>query len=231
MKTPFKAVICCCAMFSGASIAGGMHEPLIGMMKLDQLERQHSDEGDATAWNGYAWLGYDLDKVWIKSKGARAEGATQDSEFQLLYSRAISAFWDVQFGWRHDALPRPNRDWVALTLHGLSPYFIETELEFFANESGDVQARFNAEYEYLFTQRLILSPELEVTLNGYNDLERGEGSGLADVEAGLRLRYEIRREFAPYLGVSWEKAFGHTADMHDEEASETQWVAGLRIWY
>jgi copper resistance protein B len=232
MKKYASIIFLLSPLWGGVVYAGAMHEPLISMVKIDQLEYQKNDDQSPMVWDAYAWAGYDLDKIWIKTEGERVDGRTEASEFQLLYSRAITAFWDVQVGWRHDAQPRPNRDWAVITLHGLAPYFLETDAELFVGDSGRSQARLKVEYEYLFSQRLVLSPKIELTVNGYNDEQRGEGSGLSATEAGVRLRYEIRREFAPYLGINWRKKFGATADYaRDEDERSAQWVAGIRAWY
>ena len=147
---------------------------------------------------------------------------------------AIAPFWDVQVGVRQDLKPSPEREWGVIGIQGLAPYFFEIDAALFVGDSGDTAARLSAEYEWMFTQKVVLSPEVSVNFYGQNDMHRQTGSGLADAQAGLRLRYEIRREFAPYIGVNWTKSFGNTADFvreHDESTSDTQWVAGVRAWF
>lgn len=221
--------------FSGASFAMGVDDdPLIGMFKIDQLEIRDTDAGNVTAWKADAWLGKDLHKLWFKTEGEYHDGETEEAELQLLYSKALSPYWDVQAGWRRDQRPKPTRDWLALGIMGLAPYLFETDLALFIGEEGRSAARLDAEYEYLFTQRLILTPEFEVNLYGKDDPELGIGAGISDVSLGLRLRYEIRREFAPYAGVHWTGLYGDTADYAkaaDEDTSEAVWVAGIRAWF
>ncbi|MCB1727488.1 MAG: copper resistance protein B, partial [Gammaproteobacteria bacterium] len=153
---------------------------------------------------------------------------------QALYSRAIAPYWDLQVGWRHDIRPKPDRDWLAIGFEGLAPYWFEVDAAAFIGEGGQVGARLEAEYEWMFTQRWVLSPELKVNLHTKNDEATGTGSGLSDTELGLRLRYEIRREFAPYIGVNWVKKYGNTADFARDEGEDTddvQFVAGVRAWF
>ena len=130
--------------------------------------------------------------------------------------------------------PEPSRDWLAIGFQGLAPYWFEIDTALFIGKDSRVGARFQAEYEILFTQKLILTPELEMVFLSKDDEEVGAGSGLSDIGLGLRLRYEIRREFAPYIGINWERVYGNTADFaRDEgvEISETQFVVGVRAWF
>ncbi|MEW8460401.1 MAG: copper resistance protein B, partial [Candidatus Thiodiazotropha endolucinida] len=136
--------------------------------------------------------------------------------------------------WRRDLIPDPERDWLVIGLKGLAPYLFEVDASLFAGESGQIGVRLDAEYEYLFTQRLVLTPEIEVNLHTKDDEEVGIGSGLSDLSLGLRLRYEVKREFAPYVGVNWSKRFGDTADYAREEGedvSDLEWLVGVRAWY
>ena len=221
--------------FSAAALAMGIEDdPLIGMLKIDQLEVRDTDAGNVTAWKADAWLGKDLHKLWLKTEGKYHEGKTEDTELQLLYSRALSPFWDVQAGWRRDQRPTPTRDWLALGIMGLAPYLFETDLALFIGEGGRSAARLDAEYEYLFSQRLVLTPEVEMNLYSKDDPELGIGAGLSDVSLGLRLRYEIRREFAPYIGIHWSGLYGGTADYAKAaggDTTESVWVAGFRAWF
>ena len=221
--------------FSGATLAMGMEDdPLIGMVKIDQLEVRDTDTGNVTAWKADAWLGRDLNKLWLKTEGEYFEGETEEAELQLLYSRALSPFWDVQAGWRRDLRPTPTRDWLALGIMGLAPYLFETDLALFIGEGGRSAARLDAEYEYLLSQRLVLTPEVEMNLYSKDDPELGIGAGLSDVSLGLRLRYEIRREFAPYIGIHWIGLYGDTANYTKTaggDTSELMWVAGFRAWF
>lgn len=221
--------------FSSTLFAVGMEDdPLLAMLMIEQLEVRDTDEGNVTAWNAEAWLGKDLQKLWLKTEGEYHDGETEEAELQLLYSQALSSFWNSQIGWRRDLRPKPTRDWLALGIKGLAPYMFDVDLALFIGEEGRSSARLDAEYEYLFTQRLILSPEVEANLYGKDDPELGIGAGLSDVTLGLRLRYEIRREFAPYVGVQWSGLYGDTADFAEAaggDTSESMWVAGIRAWF
>ncbi len=220
---------------SGSALAGGMNDdPFLFMLKMDKLEFRDADEGTALVWDAQAWAGKDLNKLWLKSEGERGEEGTEEGNIEVLYSRAIAPFWDLQAGWRHDFRPTPDRDWFAFGAKGLAPYLFEVDATAYVGESGRLAAAFSAEYEYMFTQKLILSPELEMNLYSKDDEETGVGSGLSDLELGLRLRYEIVREFAPYVGVVWWNKFGKTADYAEAEGGETsdvEFVAGFRLWF
>jgi len=214
--------------------AGMEDDPLLTFVKIDQFEIRNTDGPDPLVFDGQLWIGKDLNKLWIKSEIERVDGETEENELQLLYSRAIAPYWDFQVGWRKDFKPDPDQDWLAIGVQGLAPYFFEVEATAFISDESQTNLRLEAEYELLFTQRLILSPEVEVNLYTDDDAERGVGSGFSDLELGLRLRYEIRREFAPYIGVNWMKKFGNTADFAEadgQEIEDTQFVAGIRAWY
>lgn len=220
---------------SGSAFAMGVEDdPLLGMLLVDQLEVRDTDAGNVTAWKVDAWFGRDLRKLWLKSEGEYHEGETEEAELQLLYSQALSAFWNVQAGWRHDERPAPTRDWLAFGIKGLAPYLFDVDVALFAGEGGRAAARLDAEYEYLFSQRLILTPSLESNLYSKDDPELGIGAGLSDVTLGLRLRYEIRREIAPYVGLQWTGLYGDTADFAEAaggDSRETVWLAGIRAWF
>ncbi len=153
---------------------------------------------------------------------------------QVLYSRFIAPFWDLQAGVRYDFRPNPSRSFAVLGVEGLAPYWFEFEAAGFISDDGDVSARVEAEYEILFTQRLIAQPLLEVNLAAQDVEELGIGSGFTDIELGLRLRYEIRREFAPYIGLAWTRRLGNTADFardEGEDVGDLAVVAGVRLWF
>lgn len=214
--------------------AAGEDDPLLASLAIDQLEYRDAAGDNPVVREAQGWLGKDLNKLWFKTEGERVNGHSEEVEVQLLYGRAIAPYWDLQLGWRHDNLPRPTRDWAVITLQGLAPYWFETDASLFIGESGRTAIRLEAEYEIMLTQQWVLAPEIELNAHGHNDRERGIGSGLSDAEVGLRLRYEIRREFAPYIGVNWEKLFGDTADLAREEGEKTeqgQWVIGIRAWF
>jgi copper resistance protein B len=208
-------------------------EPLIFQLKTDEFET--ADQGSAAlSWDLHAWMGSNLERFWFKSEGERRQGETEEFEMQALYSKAISVYWDLQAGLRHDAEAPLQKNWAVLGFQGLAPYFFEMETDFFLSEEGDVGLRVKAEYELLLGQRLILTPEIEMNFYAQDIPKISLGSGLANMNAGLRLRYEIRREFAPYIGINWQEKFGKTADFASlaaEEISETRFVVGVRFWF
>jgi copper resistance protein B len=217
------------------SFAGGRgDDPLLFKVMIDQIETRSTGGSDPFVISGQGWIGKDLNKLWIKADVESVGGDTEESELQFLYSRAIAPYWDFQIGWRTDIRPKPDRDWLAIGVQGLAPYFFEVDAAAFIGENGQTALRLEAEYEMLFTQKLILTPEVEVNFHGKNDRAVGTGSGLSDVELGLRLRYEIRREFAPYIGVNFTKKYGKTADYASAaggEVSDAQFVVGVRAWF
>ena len=209
-------------------------DPVLLTVILDQIETRDAGGDNTLSWDGQGWFGKDLRKLWFKTEGERASGSTNEAELQFLYSKAIASYWEFQVGVRHDFEPSPNQSWAVIGVQGLAPYFFETDVALFIGDSGRTALRFESEYELLLTQRLILTPEIEVNFYGQDDVDIGIGSGLSDLEVGLRLRYEIRREFAPYIGVNWSKQFGNTKDLAriaGESTSETQLVIGLRVWF
>ena len=210
-----------------------MHDdPLLAMFKLDQFERAHADDTYATSWEAEAWIGGDFDKLWLRTEGERESGAT-DARIEAFWDHAFASFWDWQLGVRHDfgSGSGPTRDWAAFGVQGLAPYWFEIEATAYVGEQGRTAMRLRAEYELLLTQRLILQPELEANLYGKSDPARGINNGLSDFDLGLRLRYEIRREFAPYIGVVWVRRFGDSDALTMHAGSDTQVVAGLRVWF
>ena len=153
---------------------------------------------------------------------------------ELYVDRVLARWWSLQAGVRHDFNEGPSRSWLGFGVQGLGPYWFEVEAAAFVGEQGRLAAIFSGEYEILLTQRLILQPKLEFDLYSKDDSENGIGSGLADSQLALRLRYEIRREFAPYIGVVWTRRYGETADLARGQAADTsdlQFVAGLRVWF
>lgn len=242
MMTIKQKLIATCALAGAAFFSltsGWVHaamadDPLLGKVMLNQLEVREADGDNPLLLEGQAWLGKDLHKLWLKTELERVDHETEEAELQALYSRAISAYWDLQAGVRHDFQPTPERSWAVIGVHGLAPYFFEVDAALFVGESGRTALRLEAEYELMFTQRLVLSPEIEVNFYGQNDADTGAGSGLSDVELGLRLRYEIHREFAPYIGVSWTRKYGNSADFaraEGEDIDDTQFVMGIRAWF
>lgn len=223
-----------CLLTTGAT-AMEEHEPNYVFFQADQFEYRTQDGDDSLNWDAQGWYGGDTDKLWLKSEGNKAIGGKfEDAEAQLLYSRMLTEFFDVQAGMRYDPKPHPRRSFAVLGLQGLAPYYFESDAALFLSNKGELSARFSAEYELLLTQRLILQPAFEVNLAAQDVEERGIGSGFNDIELGLRLRYEIRREFAPYIGVNWERKLGQTADIARSNSADVEipsLVAGVRLWF
>jgi len=214
--------------------AGMEDDPVELKLMLDKFEVGRVDGNNVLAWESGLWIGKDLHKLWIKSDGERVDGENEGTENRILYSRAISPFWDLQAGWRHDTAPGESRDYATLGIQGLAPYFFETDANISFGKDSQVKLNLAFEYEMMLTQKLVLSPEIELNIYSQDDDAMGIGSGFSDMEAGLRLRYEVTREFAPYIGVNWAKKFGGTADFVSDEGgdtSETLFVVGVRAWY
>ena len=210
-----------------ASFAGMEDDPLNYKFTMDRLEVQDQSH-HPVVWEADLWVGKDLNKIYLITEEEVVSGDVE-SENQLLYSRAISPFWDVQLGIGYDKTPEAHQTWGVIALQGLAPYFFETKLDLLINNEGTLGLRFETEYEALLTQKLILSPRLETDLYTANIEEMGIGSGLSSLNLGLRLRYEFVREFAPYVGVEWDKTFGNTADYND--VNEVRTLIGLRFWF
>ncbi|MFT3756735.1 MAG: copper resistance protein B [Pseudoxanthomonas sp.] len=212
-----------------------MHDSGIHSLVLfNRLEAWDADPGSGQAWEGSAWIGGDVQRLWLRSEGEREHGHTAASNLEVLYGRSINAWWDVVAGVRQDFRPADSQTWAAIGVQGMAPYRFEVSATAYVGESGRTAASAEIEYDVLFTNRLILQPLLEARFNGKDDPQRHIGSGLSSVEAGLRLRYEINRRFAPYIGVAHERSFGKTADYlrNDAEATrETRWLAGVRVWF
>jgi copper resistance protein B len=214
--------------------------PIIGYLLVDQLEYQAQQGTDTLFWNIEGWLGGDYNKLWVKTEGDQGLSGDNggEAEGQLLYSRLIAPFFYFQVGGRYqrvsDNRSDHSRGFGVLGVQGLAPYWFDIEPALFISQDGDVSARLEAEYELLLTQRLIAQPRLEVNVAAQEVKKFGVGKGFNDVELGLRLRYEIRRQFAPYIGVSWTRLLGDTADLARQEGSTVDnlaFVFGVRIWY
>ncbi|GAB3384718.1 copper resistance protein B [Lysobacter fragariae] len=209
-------------------------DPFVWMVLVDRLEWQKSDDARTLAWDTKAWFGHDDNRLWLRSEGEREHDRTENADIEALWGKPVSPWWDVLFGVRHDFEPGPSQTWAAIGVQGMAPYKFEVEATAYLGEHGQTAAQLEVEYDLLLTNRLILQPRIEATLHGRDDEARGIGSGLSEADAGLRLRYEIRREFAPYVGVEWSRRFGTTADFAraaGDGIEDTRFVAGVRIWF
>ena len=203
-------------------------DPLIAMLLIDKLEVRN-DEARTKEWEGSLWVGHDRNKLYFYSEGEARDGGEFSSQNDLVYAKAIAPFWDMQIGLAYDKNDDASQTWAQIALSGLAPYYFETRASLLVNTEGNIGFRFDAEYEALLTQQWILTPSLEADIYTQEIPKMRVGSGLSNIEAGLRLRYEIKREFAPYIGVVWEKTFGATRIF--EPVDETNLLLGVRIWF
>jgi copper resistance protein B len=214
-------------------------QQIFSMVLVEELEYRRNQGADTLEWDAQAWIGGDYNRLWLRTEGADQVSGDNDGEWeaQVLFSRLVAPFWDFQAGVRYDKLygaQDHERSFAVIGFEGLAPYWFEVTPALFISEDGDFSARFSASYELLFTQRLILQPSIEVNAAAQKVDEFDVGAGLNDIELGLRLRYEIKREFAPYIGVSWTNKFGGTADIAREEGERTDdfsVLAGVRVWF
>ncbi len=209
-------------------------DPLVGMVLVDELEWQNGSPDDALAWNVSAWLGHDTGRLLFRSEGEMSNGDVEEGRAELLWSKPIAAWWDLVGGLREDFGTGPGQIYGLIGVQGTAPYRFHIEADLFGGQRGQVGARLESKYEILLTNRLIAEPRAELQAFGKDDADLGIGSGLSQLEVGLRLRYEIRREFAPYVGVEWQGKFGDTADFAGdagESARDTRFLAGLRFWF
>ncbi len=201
---------------------------------LDQFEGRIGGE-NSFRWDGQAWVGSDTNRVWLKSEGTVASsGKVADGIHEALYDRPVTTYFDIQAGIRYDIDSSPSRGWAAIGVQGLAPQWFDVEATAYASDSGHLAARLKTSYDLLLTQRLILQPEVELNFYSKSDPGRGTGSGLSDLDAGLRLRYEFTRKFAPYIGVVFEDKFGGTATFarqDNESTNDVRFVVGIRSWF
>lgn len=205
------------------------------MILFDLAEYQARKGGDGYRWEGEAWFGGDIDRLLIKTEGEVTSGRSiEDVEVEALYSRAISPFWNAQIGLRHDIVPNPSRTYAVVGVEGIAPYWFHMTGQLFLSNKGDLHARIEASYDERITQRLILQPRVEFNFAAQDVAAIGVGSGLSTFELGARLRYEIRKEFAPYIGVEWSGKTGDTARyarLAGDKPNAVNFVAGIRFWF
>lgn len=209
-------------------------EARFGRVLVNSVEVASGDGEHGQNLDAEAWYGGDFDKVWLKAEGARRDGRLESLRTEVLWDHAFAPYWSTQVGVRHDTGSGDARNWLAFGVQGLAPYWFETEATAYLRQGGHVGARANVRYQLLFTQRLILEPQLQANVYSHADPEHGTGSGLSDLGLGLRLRYDVRRQFAPYIGVTWQRKFGGTAqyaEQHGGRRQTLQAVAGVRLWF
>lgn len=202
-------------------------------MRFDRLETWQQDGERFGALELRGSYGGDINKLGFRLSGESGSGE-RDGQLDVFWQHAVAAFWDTTVGLRRDVGNGKPRDWLAVGIQGLAPYWFEVDATAFVGPTGRTALQVNAEYELHLTQRWILQPSLETDLYGQPDRNRLQGSGLSTIEAGVRLRYDITRKFGPYVGVTSTRAFGDTArwrEQDGESAQETSLVAGLRFWF
>jgi copper resistance protein B len=205
-------------------------------MLFNQWEGRTNGPNNEFRWDGEAWIGTDMNKLWFKSEGFVENGKASDGITEALYDRPIPhlRYFDVQAGFRYDLDSNPGRTWGAIGIEGLAPNFFGFEPTFYFSDRGRIAGRVNGSYDLLITNRLILQPQFELNFYSKRDPSRGTGSGLSELDTGLRLRYEISRKFAPYIGVTYAGKFGETADFTRAEGGivhDVRFIFGIRVWY
>ncbi len=209
--------------------------PVITFLQSDRAEYRAMSGDNGYLWDAQGWTGTDRRKLWIKTEGeGRVDDGVDTAEIQTLYSRMITPFFDLQAGVRQDLEPNPARTHAVLGLQGLAPQWFEIDAALFISDKGDVTARVEAEYDLRLTQRIVAQPRAEMNFAAQDVAELGVGGGVSQAELGVRLRYEITRQVAPYIGLSWERSIGDTADFRrarGEDPGRVAFVIGLRLWF
>jgi copper resistance protein B len=212
-----------------------VHDQSINTFVLfDQLEWQTGGGDGVLNVDSKGWIGRDVNRLWFRAEGEGERTDLEHAEAHVLYGRAVARWWDVVAGVRQDVGPGPNRTWAAVGVQGLAPYWFEVEATAYVGAEGRTHVRLETEYELLITNRLVLQPLAEVEIYGKSDPERGIGAGLSSADFGLRVRYEFKREFAPYVGVTWNHKFFDTADFAREDGESvrsTRLAVGVRLWF
>lgn len=201
---------------------------------FDQLEWQSAKGVTGGSWDNKGWVGGDINRFWFRTEGDGENGSLGTAQVHAMYGRAIARWWDLVLGVREDLRPGAARTWAAIGIQGLAPYWFEVEATAYVGAGGRTHARLETEYELLLTNRLVLQPLVEVEVYGRSDPERGIGAGLSTIDTGVRLRYEVRREFAPYIGLTWSRKFYGTADFARDSGQDvggTRLALGARVWF
>jgi copper resistance protein B len=230
------------AIYGPSAMAMGRHHLSLhhggqnfSMVMLNIAEVKIKDGRDAYEWGGEAWYGGDINRLVVKTEGEGEFGAgVESAEVQALYSRAIGPYFDLQAGVRYDFEPDPSRVYATVGFEGLAPGFFDVEGALFLSDRGELMGRLEGYYDQRITQKLILQPRAELNFAAQSSEDIGVGAGLTDAEIGVRLRYDIVREFAPYIGVQYERAFGRTRDFlrdEGESAGGFSFLAGIRFWF
>ncbi|MDD5271285.1 MAG: copper resistance protein B [Methylovulum sp.] len=205
-------------------------EPQLAALLVDRLEGLGNGPHSLMTYDWQAWYGKTNDRTVVRAEGNIDAGQFTEARNELLWGHALTPYWDSQLGVRYDTGAGPERGWFTFGLQGITPYWLYIEATAYIGEQGRAAFRFESEYDVLITQRLILQPRIEANIYSQRDIGRGISQGLSDFESGLRLRYEIRREFAPYIGVEWSTA-PTINSLSDSRTDTTRWVAGVHFWF
>jgi copper resistance protein B len=212
-----------------------VHDNAVNYFVLfDQLEWQAGNNPNGMSVDTRGWVGRNRDRLWFRAEADADDGRVAASQVHLLYARQFSRWWDVVAGISQDLRPGRPQTWAAFGVQGLAPYWFEVQATIHVGASGRTHARFEVEYELLLTNRLVLQPLIEAEIFGKSDPARGVGAGLSTTDAGFRLRYEFKRELAPYVGVSWAQKWGKTSNLAaavGDESGDARFVTGLRLWF
>ena len=214
----------------------GMGDEIFGHFQFNQFEGRTNGPDIEFRWDGEGWIGTDMNKLWVKSEGFVERGKASDGDTEALYDRPIPflRYFDAQAGVRYDLDSNPGRTWGAIGVEGLAPYFFEFTPTFYFSDRGRAAGKITGSYDLLITNRLIAQPEIEMNFYNKRDHSRAVGSGLSELDTGLRIRYEISRKFAPYIGVAYNGKFDETADFTRAErgiVNDVRFIFGIRLWY
>lgn len=209
-------------------------EDYLGSVIVDRLEGVNARDDFSMTYDWQAWYGQDYDKVVVRAEGEIDQGTFKNARNEALWAHALTPYWDTQIGVRIDSGLGTDRVWGAFGVQGFAPYWVYIEATGYVGEEGRTAFRLETEYDVLITQKLILQPRIEVNFYSHRDPSRFVSSGLSNIEAGMRLRYEVKREFAPYIGIEWASTFGSAADsirLQGNKTEETRFVAGVHFWF
>jgi copper resistance protein B len=209
-------------------------ESVHAFVLLDQLEWQGTGANSRGSWDTHGWIGGDGARFWLRTEGEATGSRVVATQTHLLYGRAISRWWDVVAGVRQDVRPGPAQTWAAVGIQGIAPYWFDLQATAYVGAAGRTHVRVEGEYELLLTNRLVLQPLVETEIYGKADPGHGFGRGLAILDAGVRIRYEVRRELAPYMGITWSRRFFGTGDLAEatgDPRSAARVAVGLRVWF
>jgi copper resistance protein B len=218
------------------SVAPVEDNMIMGHVLFDQLEGRTNGTQNEFRWDGEGFIGTDMNKLWLKSEGFVENGIATDGDDEALYDRPIPylRFFDLQAGVRYDLDSNPGRTWGAIGIEGMAPYFFQFAPTFYFSDRGHFAGRVTGSYDQLIMQRLIAQPQFEINFYSKEQPGRGVGSGLSDLDCGLRIRYEITRKVAPYIGIAYTQTFGEAAKFTREEGgivNDPRFIFGLRVWY